>query len=425
MIEPRCSLLHVHRRNLSKAGGTNEVFHAVFAADVEPERPIHPALEYEVLFYEEDDDEGEEEDNHDVGIIPPYAKIDDKIDTAESSLPASQDQKTSTSRRIKLLLSFVLLLFSGTGTVVSMKLQAVPMYNYPNFLNLLCHFCYIPLCFLYIVPMIRYGSSITPEQIASSRKPFMIMGALDCLASTLQIFASIYVPGNLLVLLPQAVIPCSMALSHLLLGERYHRRQYIGALVVLLGLLVVLEPVFTFEHSPDFYCEAIDTDSDCTLCRTENTQRSCMSHFQPSGDDDLGEHSPVQNICQWLSYQQATKKEEELTLGWSLLLLASAIPMTLSAMYKQAALDVAEMDPVYLNGWIAIFQFLFALLVAVPAAWMTRVTPLEVPRNMWDGLLCFLGQGMCVMCALEMGHANIEANISSPVLLHLLVGRIT
>jgi hypothetical protein len=31
------------------------------------------------------------------------------------------------------------------------------MYNYPNFLNLLTTFAYIPLSFAYIIPALRYG----------------------------------------------------------------------------------------------------------------------------------------------------------------------------------------------------------------------------------------------------------------------------
>lgn len=396
--------MHVHRRNLScKSGNDEEPLLQVFVDVEEPERPIHPALEYEVLV-DHDDDEEDEDEEDEGGVNRASTGLNEKRDgnfifTHEQESPpppsASQDDpKRNTSRRIKLLLSFFLLLFSGTGTVVSMKLQAVPMYNYPNFLNLFCHFFYIPLGFLYI--MIRSGRSysiLTPIATISKR-PFMIMGALDCLASTMQLFASMYVPGNLLVLLPQAVIPCSMALSHSLLGERYHWRQYFGAVVVLVGLLVVLTPVLTYERSPDFYCEAIDSDNDCTLCQTERTLQTCMSHLQPVGDDDL--HSRVENVCQWLPYQQATKKEEGLTLGWSLLLLSSAIPMTLSAMYKQAY--VVELDPIYVNGWISIFQFFFALVVAVPAAWMTHIVPLDVPRNMWDGFLCFMGHGKYALC---------------------------
>lgn len=393
MIEPRLSLLHVHKRRESLKAD-DETLQADREYDsllfVEQQPFFHPALEYEVVVTDDDDDGSERSDRennngnatlttNELPLLPPHTK------TRHSKRHR---------RRLKLGLSFVCLLFSGTGTVVFMKLQAIPMYNYPNFLNLACHFFSIPLCFLFSNIMIGSSVNTTPQQqqIITSQTHFMIMGALDCLAATLQIFASIHVPGNLLVLLPQAVIPCSMALSHLLLNERYHWRQYVGAGVVLLGLVVVLEPVFTYERSPDFYCQAIHENNDCAACQTEHSEMACMMHVQAIEKNETNTTAFQQNACQWLPYHQASQKEEGLTLLWSLLLLASAIPMTLSTMYKQVALNVVT-DPVYLNGWISVYQFLFALVVAVPAAWMTRVTTVDVPRNMWDGLLCFVGQG--------------------------------
>jgi len=41
------------------------------------------------------------------------------------------------------------------------KLQTYPMYNYPIFLNQFGIFSYIPLCFLYIIPMVKWGSAIS------------------------------------------------------------------------------------------------------------------------------------------------------------------------------------------------------------------------------------------------------------------------
>ena len=98
------------------------------------------------------------------------------------------------------------------------------------------------------------------------------MTAVDCLAGIMQIFASTYLDGTLLILLGQAAIPISMVISKLLLDEQYRLRgtymshidptqgkskdwddmslprsryklpQYIGAGVVALGITVVLGP---------------------------------------------------------------------------------------------------------------------------------------------------------------------------------------
>ena len=109
-------------------------------------------------------------------------------------------------------------------------------------------FVYVPLCFAYILPVGRYGllgGAIPPEVRTMSKRPFVVMGLLDCLAGTLLAFAAVYLPGLLLLLLPQAAIPISMLLSGRIKGERYRAHQYIGAIVVVLGILAVLEPLLS------------------------------------------------------------------------------------------------------------------------------------------------------------------------------------
>ena len=56
------------------------------------------------------------------------------------------------------------------------------MHNYANFLNLMTTGFYIPASFAYILPMIKWGSLITPEQRAVPTRDFAVMGFLDCLA---------------------------------------------------------------------------------------------------------------------------------------------------------------------------------------------------------------------------------------------------
>lgn len=237
----------------------------------------------------------------------------------------------------------------------------------------------------------------------------------------MQTFAAVYVPGSLLVLLPQACIPVSIMLSKSLTGERFTWIQYLGAMVVLLGVIIVLEPVVTLRHSPDYYCEAIDPVQDCTVCQLETDNMACLSHT-------LSERSPnnlnsnllngsitpfwllekdasstaVQHdddatrlLCQWLPFDQASREREFLVAVWSLVLLFSTIPMTLSILYKKRALDDSiQLDPIYLNGWVSIFRFTFSLIVAVPAAYLASpsVLPRDLLSNLHDGWHCFLGQ---------------------------------
>ena len=43
--------------------------------------------------------------------------------------------------------------------------------------------------------------------------------------------------------------------------------------------------------------------------------------------------------------------------------------MCLSSVYKEKALGDDDIDVIFLNGWVAIFQFLSGLLFAVPSAY--------------------------------------------------------
>mmetsp|Transcript_36313 Transcript_36313/g.108933 ORF Transcript_36313/g.108933 Transcript_36313/m.108933 type:complete len:426 (-) Transcript_36313:47-1324(-) len=294
------------------------------------------------------------------------------------------------------------------------------MYNYPNFLNLFLTFAYIPLSFLYILPVSYLGllgNAIAPDQWDVPKRTFAIMGALDSLAGILQTFAAVYLPGPLLVLLPQAAIPVSMALSGRLLGEKYGGLQYAGAAVVLMGIGAVLEPLVTGRHAPSYVCEAFDDDQYCTLCDAEVTRTGCLSHHL-SGEDDPGAGVDAtaflglfgngtdddggsgdeddDSLCQWLPYSPSSSSGGSSSiLAWSLVMILSCVPMTLSSIYKETALGEQDLDPIFLNGWVALFQFLFSLILAVPAGMASSppVYPSELPRNLIDGFKCYVGEG--------------------------------
>jgi len=63
-----------------------------------------------------------------------------------------------------LIVSFFSMILIGLMNKIFGKLQTIPMHNYPNFLNLLTTFVYVPVCFAYIIPMARSGY-IPKEQV--------------------------------------------------------------------------------------------------------------------------------------------------------------------------------------------------------------------------------------------------------------------
>lgn len=260
------------------------------------------------------------------------------------------------SNESKLLISFVLLVVFGTGNVVTAKLQADSMYNYGIFLSLFSYVIYVPLCFAFIIPVAKYGlfhNAITAEHLALSRKSFAVMGFLDCLSAVMQTFASIYLPGPLLVLLPQAAIPLSMLLSKHMLGERYKAPQYVGAIVVFCGLLIVLEPVITYRRAPAFLCEAVDLARHCTICSEAKTKESCSQINEDCSadknkiilgiemsssptrtmlleNDTVWQEDPQNGICDWVALSEASTNMGVSVFIWSAIMVLSCVPMTLS-----------------------------------------------------------------------------------------------
>eukprot|EP00283_Hemiselmis_rufescens_P005257 CAMPEP_0173423254 /NCGR_PEP_ID=MMETSP1357-20121228/3633_1 /TAXON_ID=77926 /ORGANISM="Hemiselmis rufescens, Strain PCC563" /LENGTH=224 /DNA_ID=CAMNT_0014386347 /DNA_START=219 /DNA_END=889 /DNA_ORIENTATION=- len=142
----------------------------------------------------------------------------------------------------KLLMSFLAMVLIGSGNKVFQKIQTIPMHNYPYFLNLYSTFIYLPVSFLYIIPMHCFNK-FSKEELSIPQSRFMVMGLLDGFAALMQVFAVTKIAsGALLILLSQSAIPISMLISRLLLSTRYSPVQYMGAAIVMSGIAVVLYP---------------------------------------------------------------------------------------------------------------------------------------------------------------------------------------
>jgi hypothetical protein len=50
---------------------------------------------------------------------------------------------------------------------------------------------------------------------------------------------------------------------------------------------------------------------------------------------------------------------------WALVLILSTFPMVLSSVYKEIGLGDTDLGPIYLNAWIALFHFVFSILLAI------------------------------------------------------------
>ena len=320
------------------------------------------------------------------------------------------DAASATSRSTtNLFLAFTGFVISGTLFTVTTKIQAEVLYNYPNFVNVFGCVLFVPLCFMYIIPAARTGM-IPAEQLRASKVPFAVMAAFDTLASTMQVFAAVYLSGPLLVLLPQASIPISMVMSSAYLGSTYCRWQYLGAIVVVAGIAVVLEPVISNRYAPDYACIAVDMEENCVACQGETDEDACRGHGHTNGVtfmyDSIAAYDgntvnafsgDGQALCEWRELSSESSSSSTL-LFWAGMMLLSCVPQTMSSIYKEQKLAEMEFDAIFLNGWLCFFQTPLSALLGIPGGLLTSppVQPRDLPQNFVDGFKCFLGKDSVV-----------------------------
>jgi drug/metabolite transporter (DMT)-like permease len=180
--------------------------------------------------------------------------------------------------------------------------------------------------------MLKYGNQITREALSVPQYKWAVMGFLDSVAGIMQSLSVNYVSnGSLVTLLMQFAIPSSMIISYIFLKTRYKPTQYLGALIVLVGLVIVLLP--TFMHP-------------------------------------------------------GSNKSAKNPVAWAIVLMLSCVPMCLSSVYKEKALGDVDIDPVYMNGWVAVYQFLFSIPLLLPSAVASNVSIQDLPDNLWNGMRC-------------------------------------
>ena len=267
--------------------------------------------------------------------LPQYDAEDD-----DESSASDKDEKGSV-----LVTAFLLMLVFSLGNRIFGRLQTFPMHNYPLFTNMLSVFIYIPVSFAYIIPVQMYTNIITKEQTDIPKYKFGVMGIYDSIAGIMQTFATNYISNSsTIVLVQQSAIPISMIISKYALSAQYTTAQYIGAAVVLAGIVLVLIPTFLQSSSSD--------------------SSTVASSSSGSGPNEL---------------------------LWIGVMVISCVPMCLSSVYKEKALGETEIDVVYINGWVAVFQFLIALPLCLPSAEVINIPFDQIMPNMRDGAKCWLG----------------------------------
>jgi len=132
----------------------------------------------------------------------------------------------------------------------------------------------------------------------------------------------------------------------------YKVPQYIGAVIILGGLVVSVYPSLAGSGTP-------------VLCLVHSVGFLIKPVVGSSGGDPL----------------------------WEIVFFLATVPMAISAVYKQIAFESVDLDVWWLNGWVAVFQFVVGLTYAPLAAIMTDLPTEQIRPNIWHGLQCvFLGR---------------------------------
>jgi drug/metabolite transporter (DMT)-like permease len=212
------------------------------------------------------------------------------------------------------------------------------MTNYAWFLSQLSTIVYVPVFF----GLVWYNSHlITPEMKAFPQKSFFYMGAFDALGGLLSMIGGVHTSGSLQALLSNAIIPFTMGLSRMWLGERFSRWQILGASVILAGVSLAMVPSFF------------------------------------SSDDEDGSSGGSSSSL------------------FIFLFFLNNLPSAVSSVYKDVAFNNVEMEVNYLQAWVALWQLVFGFLL-IPLNTLSLLGPDRIPYSemgsaFMNGLWCFLG----------------------------------
>jgi len=82
--------------------------------------------------------------------------------------------------------------------------------------------------------------------------------------------------------------------------------------------------------------------------------------------------------------------------------------MCLSSVYKEKALEETDINVIYLNGWVALYNFTTMAFVQLPICYFMGLLPRNVPLNFYQGMQCLVGKDPPSMSLASTG-VDLEA----------------
>ena len=296
-----------------------------------------------------------------------------------------------------------------------MKLQTIPMYNYPLVVNLLVSVRNVVLfnvcALVYTKLVVRNQGDDDGEDTTTiigfwdtvrnrKNRVLIAIGFLDALALILAVFSNTYLPGNLVILLTQAVIPVSLVWDRVLRRQIGHdNRKYLGAMLITFGIITAVGFLTKTDHA----CLVVDNNNDegdinngvsedeyCTYCEAYDSEGSCNSQTT------VLENGIEVPLCHWDQDSRTTDRE----LGWAFGLIVSSLPIYLSTLLKVNSFhgDGAQFQSQNRLLFIAIsskWQLISAILLTpiFGALQDPAINFDDLIDNLSDGFKCSFGEG--------------------------------
>eukprot|EP00457_Paulinella_chromatophora_P006684 gb/GEZN01006703.1/.p1 GENE.gb/GEZN01006703.1/~~gb/GEZN01006703.1/.p1 ORF type:complete len:524 (-),score=68.18 gb/GEZN01006703.1/:25-1596(-) len=264
----------------------------------------------------------------------------------------------------KTALLGMLLLVAAIMQQTAFKLLGYGLKPFPYFILLSVSFAFVPIFFA-LVAMVRSFTGGFSKEATSLRfkMHFFVIGFLNAMNGVLIIFSNPHVPGVLQVILSQSIIPLTLILSVLWLGERFSGMQILGAGTIIAGAALGYVPYL-------LYPTAVE------------------SNYHPGGEfsastDTLGPaHThPLPGLAK--------------TSLWASLFLLGQLPSACGSVYQQYAFAQARLNVMYMIAWSSLAQFLF-LLLAAPLNFVPGFGLLSSWTDLWlslcDAALCVANQ---------------------------------
>eukprot|EP01138_Halocafeteria_seosinensis_P016495 gb/GECG01016826.1/.p1 GENE.gb/GECG01016826.1/~~gb/GECG01016826.1/.p1 ORF type:complete len:484 (+),score=47.23 gb/GECG01016826.1/:1-1452(+) len=301
--------------------------------------------EQQPLHLVSDDGTSSKEEMHRVPLLSKSMENDDS-----SPINASEKDSDNGYRQTPLITPKLILLVVGLIAARSAD-QAIYYriaYEMDKFSWFLSAFV-LPFGFLAVVfPIAWYKLLFTSSVPKETRrwgvhKLFCVFGILDTLFNVVSTLPVEPIGGTAANVLSQSVIPFQMVCNYLFLGNSFRKSHYLGVTLAVYGVLVKLIP-----------------------------------QFQGNSDSSNGASSSG------IAY-----------IGWSLVMIASAIPSAMSNAFKEVVLKkVPNLDEFYMAANVGLWQLIFGM-VTIPTIGIP-FTANYVPLNQLgdyikDASNCFVG----------------------------------